>query len=503
MILFSVNSTFLKRNILNRDQIGVTDLLGFNFSIKDSIVEAINYEEYGSNFPIKIGDLIVDISFDGDSISSVNSIKNTVLDLNDFSWLEGHKKIVLNILHAAYFTGLLNQQYLVINTHRVRDKKNKILVIDFLNKQYREIQPPVTKPTNIIGEKFFCCGDVGLIKLSNSLKVIWSINMPENYWSPRQIYNHDRARPILFKSFIIHNFSSKQILRSKTTSYLNENGLITEQEEQDYYSSDGRVVCLDIGTGASIWEANFDYQVDDILLVQEDKVLVTSERNLFLVNIENGSIEKQWNSQLRDSNERVLTGSNQLLALGDQVFHFSYKDCRFQVLDANSLEVIRSVDCVEQGLQFGADRPHVFGDKIFVPVDLRDDPFSGGSILMIDSNNIDGPIEIEQGPDFKITEPSPDKPGIIECEVDYEDWGNMFRFAERTLLSKVMHHSSDDKIQNFTPRKIKLRYSGYKDSRELVQEKMEVFKKRFERSVEEPQLHAISVPAVEVELELV
>jgi len=286
---------------------------------------------------------------------------------------------------------------------------------------------------------------------------------------PKIVYGHHKSRLLEVKqrknNIVVFNISSVLKSRYRKMQIVDRDGSASEYERPDPYFKDGKLVGLSLDKGELIWEANFEYQVDDILLIQTNKILVTTERELVILDGATGAEINRWDSGIRDAEERVQTGSNQLLLIEDKVFHISYKDCRIQIYQEETMELLRTIDGVERGLQFGADRPKIFEKTVFLPVDLRYEPFSGGAWLVFDVDKWDAELEFEEEPNFKITCPTKEEPGIITCEVDHPDWGTMLRFAERKLTTAVVENSAEYAKKFFKPRKLKLTYSGFEAQR--------------------------------------
>lgn len=506
MIILKQSYSWMVNENMDGSIVEFSDGYGSSFEFIDNKLVNTNFSFGGHFAKVQINSINFNIYSNGlqSKFSYLPEHDGTLLSIK--GEFEKNREIISRIICYLIAIGNSNDEKVIFNSDSFDDfNLNKETTYIFDTKSFELISLDGIKYASNywVGSDAFTWGNLGFGRKSSSLDVLWkvSIDKSEDYTSPFLIYDHLNSTPQILEKNVIFNLASRHASRYKTVSYKGPDGDIVEQEEPDPYFTDGKVICADYETGDLVWEKDFEFQVDDIIALPNNDILVISERYLFIINSNSGEVIRQWDSGIRDG-DRVYTGQMQLLLADGNVFLFSHKDCRFQIYDAISLDLIRTVDGVDRGLMFGARRPKVVGSKILVPTDLRNDSFSGGVVFVIETDKLDAEIEDEKGPELKITEPSESSPGPIVCEVDYPDYGNMFRFVERALISRVILNSATYTKEHFQPRTVKLIYSGYSDSKELIEEKMEVFKKRFARMVDEPHIPGIGMAPVEVEYEL-
>jgi hypothetical protein len=242
-------------------------------------------------------------------------------------------------------------------------------------------------------------------------------------------------------------------------------------------------------------------QIDDIAKLTDSTIAVASERFLFVLNAASGEIQNKIDTKMRDS-ERVECTSMTLLVHGDYLFLFSYKDCRMQIWNKFSVDKIRTIDGVKQGWQFANKRPKQSKHHIFVPISLREYTIGFGAMLVIDARDIHAEVQVESGPDFTFSVPSKESPSRIEISVEHKDWGDMLRFLEREAFGAVLVASGDEICDFFSPREVHLNYSGYSASTDLIKQKLDIFKNRFERYIQEPLIIGIRLENIEFSYDL-
>lgn len=317
----------------------------------------------------------------------------------------------------------------------------------------------------------------------------------------QRIWNLEKRRVCYNGSIVIASLGSIRQERDSDTI------VSFEQEDQkwmapDPYYTDGHLYGVASETGEKKWLAVFDYQVEDFVLLPSGKLCVISERYLYLLDPETGEIHTKFDTGIRKK-ERIETVSIRLLVHKDKLIITSLKDCSLQIRNADSLELLREIDAREEKWGFAKYPIQVAGDLVFVPVQLGESPLIGGAMLLMDMNNIDAPIEVEQGPEFEEVMPSKENPASIKISTNHPDWGTTLRFLERRLLELILIASGKPQYKYFKPRTAEFTYSGFDEDVDLVREKMEIFKERFREYLSEPRIPGISIGEVEFTYKLI
>ena len=365
---------------------------------------------------------------------------------------------------------------------------------------YYEILRRGVRPRYVDGDFFHFLGtSVFIHKCDNQLNEIWQFDgraLQKKVEAPKFIDQNAPRKIINLKKSIIVNFACERTKRKRVSEYA-----ILEGMESEPWFINGELYCFNNDNGEVNWTTTFPLQIDDIELADNGNVIVASERFLYVVNTEDGAILDKLDTQIRTS-EREEQISITLLNHNGYLFVFSFKDCVMQIFNSETLELLRSIDEKERGWHFARYSPKVFGTQIVVPIEFSLPSINSGAMLVLDTDDIHAEIEVEEQPEFDITMPDQINQGVITCDVNYPDWSVVLRTVEMELFNAVICCSGVDTIKHFKPRTVVFNYSGYEADKEEVIEKMEIFKQRFEKYMQEPHIPGISIPPIEVEYNL-
>jgi len=343
---------------------------------------------------------------------------------------------------------------------------------------------------------------VTLSRGDGELNLLWKyVNKDSEIQSDQSLRYEQFHKVVKLDSTVIVSLGSIRNERTSTVIVMYDD-VEEEHTVPDPYFTDGHFFGLDAETGEKKWLTVFDYQVEDFVLLPNGKLCVSSERKLYIVDSETGVIEQEIDSGIRKT-DKIETVSMTLLAYDDKLYLFSYKDCAFQIRDANTLELLREVEAREQKWHFAKYRPTIAGKLIFLPIELGDSELAGGAILVIDTSDIHAEIQIESAPEFMEVLPSKSSHGPIQLSVSDSDWAKVLRFLERRLLELVFICSGTPQYRYFEPRSINFTYSGFGESVDFITEKMEIFKERFERYLAEPHIPGVGISPVEFNYSLI
>lgn len=247
---------------------------------------------------------------------------------------------------------------------------------------------------------------------------------------------------------------------------------------------DGEIFSFAKEDGAVRWTQKFLFQVEDCVLLPNERLAVLSNNELYILDANSGEILKSVNTGLAPQN-----CSAYLHASDTHLFVFSKKERIFQIYDFGAWQCLRTVNGAEMGLYF--DRPGtIIIDYLFLPIRILEDNYYCGGYLIIDLKEVHLPIEFEKEPEFKITSPTP-KNGSVTLAVEHDKLGDVLRLAEiYGLKYAALNGNSGDGLggnPDFNG-KIILRYGGCKDDRTDVLAKMDILKERFEYYAKEDRI---------------
>ena len=388
----------------------------------------------------------------------------------------------------------------------VGDEEKRILTFYDLNKDTYEDVPAGGWNLQYNNGDFFGFGNsLCILKCDNKFQKKWFFDDRERERErereleiepPKSINQNAPKKIINLKESIIVNFACERTKRK----------LESEEELPNWMNSEpwyinGELLCLNNDTGEANWTTTFPLQIDDIELTDSGNIVVASERFLYVVNPEDGAILDKLDTKIRTS-EREEQISITLLNHNGYLFVFSFKDCLMQIFNSETLELLRTIDEKERGWHFARYRPKVFGSQIVVPIQFSLPSINNGAMFIIDTDDIHAEIDVEEQPNFDISIPDKDNKGIITCNVDYPDWSKVLRMIEEPLFDSVFSCSGIDTHKHFSPRKVLINYTGYDADKVEVEEKMQIFKKRFETYIQEPHVPGIAIPPIELEYNL-
>jgi hypothetical protein len=469
-----------------------SDLKGskFNFSGKNISLEQYIEDIYYTTYFYKGEEVDIFLKY-GASYGDSNLAEN-----KNILFLSKKNKLSLDIpTQYALLYGTKEKSSEIL----VSDYENTTIRYDFDNHTYQLFSYQGFSPCYYGGEYYHIPQAPFIMKVDDGFNIKWQVdknNSEEDITYPRFVDGNAKKPIALYNNTLIVNLSAKYTEQESLTEKLYKSDGSFHGMGKEAFFIDGTLYCLYKEDGTVKWTQTFPVQIDDFTQLNEEQVVVASERYLYIVSCETGDIVNTIDTEIRQG-ERQECISISLLIHGDYLFVFGFKDCCLQIWDKNTLTKLRTIDAREQGWQFACLRPKVIDHQIFVPITLKGDELSGGAIFVIDANDIHAKVEVEEGPEFIQSLPSKDKPSGIHFSVDHPDWGHVLRFAERELLKAVLLYSSPDYQKYFTPRTVHLSHSGYSAEKALVQEKMDIFKNRFERYVQEPHIPGFGIAPIE------
>ena len=440
---------------------------------------------------------------EGHDYTAKSVLDNLIFNSEDT--VEKLDSITRKMLYRQIYSPSPSKEFFVMRGVQFVDNKKKrySIVYNLSDHTYKEHFEKIDLPSKYIDDGFYSVGTAtvaGASKLDESLEVKWEyekLREIKEIEAPKFVDSNSDGKVFKIDNSIIVNLCCERSRRDRVEKV----GLHQSTDFENWFI-DGRLVSIDCDTGEENWSTVFPIQIDDIEITDAGKVAVACERFIYLVDASSGDILEKIDTGFRSIDyERQIS----VTLLNDQgyLFLFSYKDCVMQILDSNTLEVLRTIDESERGWNFARFRPRVFGSQIVVPMDLANFPYGAGGMLIIDANDIHAEIEIEDQPEFKMDSPDESNPGHITCSVDFPDWFTVVRYAENALFEEVLLYSDIDRNKHFKTRKIVLNYSGYEDDRALVEQKFEIFKERFEKFIQKPHIPGFGgFPPVELEYNL-
>jgi len=339
------------------------------------------------------------------------------------------------------------------------DGDDSIIVLDTQTGEFRLKATPrhtlfFTVDSELYSEYAFFDGEIS--RLDHSFNKIWS-------------YKYDGDRPTIVRSRSLASFPNHIVFNLTAIPKQGIEGLATE----------GQLCALNKADGSVKWKCTFDYQVDDLCRVGgDDSIVLFSADELILLNGESGDI-----IQIIHTGLDKQTGTVFIQVLGAYLFLFCRKGPTqakgnlMQVYDTSTWECVRQVQGEELGGVF-YQLPQTVDDKVFVPIETR----FGSSMLVIDINDIQSPIEFEQEPEFIISTPDENNRAIV-MEVNYPELGDVLRLAEIQGLKHAEEQGDEGRglgsSQHFDGRVI-LKYSGCTADRREAIEKLDMLKERFD-----------------------
>ena len=502
MLLFNIFSNS-KLSLANSNEYQATDFRGSLYRLDIQEQKLLSYEEYRDYGCVDVGGVYLRVKMSRHSNYSDSKLveSGAVFSEPRATWDNMDDRTKYAILRDTRRNDYSLNRFLTADL-KVINRTFTTIVFNKLKVKLKEVPGEdsyLDKPI-FMSDEIFCSHWGTSFGLGDTdFKIVGEVDAKiesSELKADQKLWNIEGRRVCLSGDTLIASLGSIRKERESDTivAYEDAGG---EHMAPDPYYTDGHLYGINANTGEQQWLQVFDYQVEDFEILPNGKLVVISERNLYLLDPETGAIEQQFDTGIRKK-ERIETVSMRVFLHKDQLYITSLKDQVMQIRDANSLKLLREVDGREHKWGFGKYRPQAAGDIVLIPVELGKSPFTGGAMLLIDSNNLDAELQIEQGPEFEEVIPSKENPGPIKVKVHHPDWGLVVRFAERRLLELVMLTSDRSKYKYFKPRKIEFEYSGYKDDVELVQEKMDIFVERFKHYLAEPHVPGIGFQPVEL-----
>jgi len=327
----------------------------------------------------------------------------------------------------------------------------KLIVFNMVDESFQTYEDPISPPTHYLDGEFYILGTgyAVLAKLNKDIQIDWIVQDKtpnvRGHFSERMAHIFEQGEAL------VANFSMVSTPISKT---------------------DGKLLSVDKRDGSENWHTMFDFPISECQRLNTDQLILYSGGLLYVVNANDGTIVQSAPTQLE-----ALLGVS-LVLTERYLYLFSKEDQCVQIMDKTDFASLRVLNTKQQGWGYHKE-PQVIDDKIFIRMTMPSE-FAGW--LVIDESDIHAPLEIERGPDIDLTLPS-DESGSIVMHVDHPNWGDVVRFAEWHGMQAVSDASKDWRHLDYNKYfngKIHLEYSGYQDSKEVVEEKMLVLKERFE-----------------------
>jgi outer membrane protein assembly factor BamB len=495
-----IDSTVYK----NDNKIYLADKRGTKFLFNNNSIRTIGYSLDKFFYTYRIDNLLIDVCLNKDARYGDDQLveNGNILFLSNGVLIPLDKPTQYSLLYAS----TKNIDKIFVSEYEDKEGINTIFY-NFKTNTYKKIMNAPCMAYYYGENEYYYLPSEGpfILKADDSLNIQWALDKnvrKSNITYPRFVDNMSQKPLCFYKDTVIVNLTATlSHQKSLTRAYYNPDGTIMEMCDESFFI-DGTIYSLYKKDGTVKWTQTFPVQVDDIIQLTEEKIISASERYLYIIDADTGVIDKKINTEIR-TGERQECASITLLIHDNYLFVFSLKDCSMQIWNKNTLEKLRTIDAHEQGWQFAVHRPKIIDNHIFVPVAIRDNQISGGAIFVIDTDNIHAPLEVEEVPKFERILPSKGNTSGIHFTVNHPDWGYVLRFAERELLTEIGEIDRSEDNKNFTPRKVKLTYSGYTEKKEVVEDKLKIFKDRFERYVPGPHVLGVSFKPIQFEYELI
>lgn len=196
---------------------------------------------------------------------------------------------------------------------------------------------------------------------------------------------------------------------------------------------DGEIFCLSKSDGKEVWKRKFPLPVQDCQRLNTEQIVIYTETSLHVLCAETGEILQTIATPFE-----VAPASVQLFVYGTLLFALNKNQSLIQIYDTTSFECIREIDASEHGWLLN-QRLKVFDNKIYLSVS---DKRLYSSLLIIDPEDIQAPLDIEPDPSFVFTEPSEDHGSVI-IEIENITIDDLIRFGEATVLEQIRNHGKN------------------------------------------------------------
>lgn len=332
--------------------------------------------------------------------------------------------------------------------------------------KYKAYDHVVPAPGCVNGVLYIYYGNTRtLTLLDRNLETIWEFQAPGEK-APISGANY---RLFPYKDMIVANLSA-------------DYGEVGDDSDRN-----GRIFALTKDAGDIVWEKQYTYQVNDIVLLDEQRFFAVSCNQVLVLNPVNGELIQTIDTglPLRDNQGRHLKVYLCLIVTEHYVLVYDTGDSgKFQFYDKKTLECVQQFDCHDYGFRVrgGIGRAYqLVGNKLFFDAARLDGTeVYLDNLFMIDLDNIHAPVELESGPDFDIHLPEEDN-GCLELRVEGVAWQELVRFAERHIIRNLIFVGRGElnEVGNpFFKAVVKLIIKNCPSPRDVLEEKLKIMDDR-------------------------
>lgn len=255
----------------------------------------------------------------------------------------------------------------------------------------------------------------------------------------------------------------------------------------DEGSKNGRVYGLNRLDGTVVWERAYEYQINDIALIDERRFVATSCNQLLVLNPENGDVIQAIDTGVstRDSEGKLLDVDLYMISTECYILVYNIGvSAVFQFYNKKTLERLHQFDCRDFGFKLngGLSRAYQLNDnKLFLEAVHTDGSEAYlDNLFMIDLDDIYSPVEVEVGPGFDIHLPDEDNSALELC-VEGAEWQEIVRFAERHIIRNLIFVGRGELNEVGDPffnAVVKLIIKNCPSPRDVLEEKLKVMDDR-------------------------